>query len=111
MALLGRWLREKREAKGLMQKELAVLANVPRSAISEIEGGEIPVTDPRKQAVERLCAALEAEPGEARLLLLLDQIGGVDEDTARFALEYRQFGKRDREILRGVARTLREMGG
>jgi transcriptional regulator with XRE-family HTH domain len=61
--LFGQNVRRERLAKGLSQDELAVLANMRRSYVSDLERG---TRNPSIQALGRLAAVLEIEP--ARLL-------------------------------------------
>jgi transcriptional regulator with XRE-family HTH domain len=59
----GQNVRRERLAKGLSQDELAVLANMRRSYVSDVERG---MRNPSVQALGRIAAALEIDP--ARLL-------------------------------------------
>lgn len=55
-------LREARETAGLSQMQLADKANVRQATISELETGKTRRVD--LDVLDRLCAALELEPGD-----------------------------------------------
>ena len=55
-------LRQAREAAGLTQLQLAVLADVRQATISELETGKTRRVD--LDVLDRLCGALGVEPGE-----------------------------------------------
>lgn len=60
-ASFGEWLKRRREALGLTQKELAHAANCSLSSMRKIESGE---RRPSKQIAEQLALALEIAPEE-----------------------------------------------
>ena len=59
VALLGRNVREEREARGLSQEQLALEAGMKRSYLSELERG---LRNPSVRALGRLAEALGISP-------------------------------------------------
>ena len=57
--LLGRNVREQRQALGLSQEQLALEAGMKRSYVSELERG---LRNPTVRALGRLADALEVDP-------------------------------------------------
>jgi transcriptional regulator with XRE-family HTH domain len=65
---LAAYLRDKREAAGLSQRQLAALAHVDHSYLAKLESGKIS-TRPNPEHLQRLCDALGVDLAEAMSLL------------------------------------------
>ena len=59
VVLLGRNVRNCRQARGMSQEQLALEAGMKRSYVSELERG---LRNPTVRALGRLASALEVEP-------------------------------------------------
>ena len=58
---VGNRIRKKREAKGWLQKDLAVKANLPDRTVGRIERGEV---DVRLSTLEKISKSLRCNMGE-----------------------------------------------
>jgi transcriptional regulator with XRE-family HTH domain len=65
---LAAYLRDKREAAGLSQRQLAAMAHVDHSYLAKLESGKIS-TRPNPEHLQRLCDALGVDLAEAMALL------------------------------------------
>ena len=54
----GEFIKKAREAKGMLQREVAVKANVEQSYLSKVERG---LNDPTLTAALKICAALNVD--------------------------------------------------
>lgn len=68
MQSLATYLRDKREAAGLSQRQLAAQAHVDHSYLAKLESGKIS-TRPNPEHLQRICDALGVELSEAMELL------------------------------------------
>ena len=79
--MLGEKLKELREAKGLVQRQVAALLEVDTAYISKMENNEKPVS---RQHLKRLSVLLDIAEEELLTLWLADKVYDVvkDEDVA-----------------------------
>jgi transcriptional regulator with XRE-family HTH domain len=84
--MLGQKLRELREAKGLMQRQVAAALEVDTAYISKMENNDKPVS---KSYLSKLAVLYGVSERELYTLWLADKVYGVvkDQDVALEAME------------------------
>lgn len=77
MNYLGVRLRELREKKGLLLRQVAAQLDIDTALLSKIERGE---RRPQKEVVQRVALVLKIKPDELITLWLADRVTDVIED-------------------------------
>ncbi|HEX9019992.1 MAG TPA: helix-turn-helix transcriptional regulator [Nitrospirota bacterium] len=96
----GERIKEKRDAFGLNQKELAEKVGVSPSAINQYEAGS---KNPSTDILKAIAIALETET---------DYLLGIKEEDDEIAVAFRDLGtltEKDRQIVLGNIRMLKQM--
>jgi transcriptional regulator with XRE-family HTH domain len=96
----GLRIKEKREALGLSQKELAEKVGVTPSAINQYEAGS---KNPSSEILKGIAIALSTET---------DYLFGIKEDEDEIAVAFRDLGKlseKDRKIVLGNIKMLKQL--
>ncbi len=110
-ARLGNRIREVRLARRLTQDDVATIANINRSYVSQIEHGRI--DNPSYTVLRGIAKALDTSLDDllqaAGYISPPDEIPALDDPELILYLdEIGNFPKHDQEIIKGVLRTMRE---
>ncbi len=75
--MLGKKLKELRESKGLMQREVGVIIDVDGAFISKIENNEKPIN---RDHLKKLSAFFKIKESELQILWLTDKVNNTLKD-------------------------------